>query len=146
MSLEQWADNGWLKAHQTSVQEIRELFEGAIEDLQNALKDLSAGWKFAIAYNAALRLCSILLSLSGYRAVRNQKHYRSIAVLPLIVGDEIKDLSNYLDRCRVKRGEITYESLSVVSLQEAEELIKAVQELQQIVVRWIEENHPGFIS
>lgn len=60
MSLERWAENGWLKVHQTSMQEIRELFEGAIEDLQNAIKDLSAGWKFAIAYNAALRLCSIL--------------------------------------------------------------------------------------
>ncbi len=112
------------------MQEIRELLEGAIEDLQNAIKDLSAGWKFAIAYNAALRLCSIPLFLSGYRAVRDQKHYRSIAVLPLIIGDGIKDLSDYLNRCRVKQGEITYESISVVSLQEAEELIKTVQELQ----------------
>jgi len=116
------------------------------EDLENAQKDLSAGWKFAIAYNAALRLCSILLYLSGYSAVRDQKHYRSIAALPLILGDEIKEISDYLDRCRVKRGEITYESISVVSQKEAEELIQTVQDLHRMVVKWVEDNHPGFIS
>jgi len=60
MSLEIWAKNGWLRPHKITRQEIADL-------LKDAQRDLSADWKFGIAYNAALQLCTILLNASGYR-------------------------------------------------------------------------------
>ena len=61
MSLKDWVDNGWLKVHETSPQEIDNLLEIVERDIEDAGKDISHDWKFGIAYNAALKLCTVLL-------------------------------------------------------------------------------------
>jgi HEPN domain-containing protein len=145
MSLEGWLRNGWLARHQASPREVAALLAAAADDLANAEKDLSAGWRFAIAYNAALRLSSVALSAAGYRAAREQKHYRSIAALPLLLGPEVRELAEFLDRCRTRRHEVTYELVSTVSQGEADELVNAVRELQSRVGAWLRANHPGLL-
>ena len=65
MNLQQWASNGWLRPHQTSPQEIQDLLAIVKRDLRDAQGDISADWRFGIAYNAALKLCTILLYASG---------------------------------------------------------------------------------
>lgn len=137
MSLETWASNGWLVAHAASPREIDDLISAAEADLLDARKDLSPAWRFAIAYNAALRLCTAVLQAAGYRASREQKHYRTIAALALVIGPDARDLSDFLDRCRTKRHDVTYESLSAVTASEAAELIEAVEELRDVVGRWL---------
>jgi hypothetical protein len=88
MSLKQWADNGWLRSHKTSKQEVSNLLGIVERDLKDAeSSDISADWRFGIAYNAALKLCTILLGAQGYRAEKNLQHYRTIQALPLILGD-----------------------------------------------------------
>ena len=86
MSLKQWADNGWLRPHVTSQQEIADLFAIVGRDLGDAERNISADWRFGIAYNAALKLCTILLYASGYRPEKALQHYRTIAALPEILG------------------------------------------------------------
>jgi hypothetical protein len=61
MSLEQWAKNGWLRPHKSSGKEIEALLSIVDRDLEDAAGDISDDWKFGIAYNAALKLCTILL-------------------------------------------------------------------------------------
>ena len=51
-----------------------------------------------ISYNAALKLCTILLHASGYRPERALQHYRTIAALPLVLGEQRKD-----DACGMMR-------------------------------------------
>jgi len=76
MSLEQWAADGWVRRHTTSRQEIAGLFAIVERDLQDASKKgISADWRFGIAYNAALKLCTVLLHASGYRPERSLHHY-----------------------------------------------------------------------
>jgi|SRR5436190_10256031 len=83
MSLETWAKNGWLRPHKITRQEIVDLL-GVIErDLKDAQRDPSADWKFGIAYNAALQLCTILLNASGYRPEKLQAHYPNFTVAPV---------------------------------------------------------------
>lgn len=64
MSLEQWAKNGWLRSHKSSTREIADLLGIVDRDLRDAEGNISADWKFGIAYNAALKLCTILLHAS----------------------------------------------------------------------------------
>jgi hypothetical protein len=45
------------------------------------VKGISDDWKFGIAYNAALKLCTILLHDSGYRPEKNLAHYRTLQAL-----------------------------------------------------------------
>ena len=61
------------------------------------MRELSPDWQFGIAYNAALKLCTILLYASGFRPEKNLAHYRTLAALPLILGNERKNDADYLD-------------------------------------------------
>jgi uncharacterized protein (UPF0332 family) len=140
-SLEIWLQQGWLKGHDTSSQEISEQLAAAERDLEDASKDLSAAWRFAIAYTAALRLCGVVLSAAGYRATREQRHYRTIAAVPLVMGPDLHELSTYLNQCRSRRHEVTYEPVTNVSREEASELIGAAEELRDVVREWLAREH-----
>ena len=142
MTLRNWQTNGWLRQHETSQQEIGDLLRIVDRDLEDAGQNLSADWRFGIAYNAALKLCTVLLYMSGYRAERNLQHYRTIQALPLILGDERKGDADYLDTCRIKRNKAEYDRAGVVSNVEAEELITFVEELSVHVRLWLQK-HDG---
>ena len=66
MSLKEWQEYGWLRPHQTSPQEIQDLLKIVERDLLDAKSTASADWRFGIAYNAALKCCTILLHTSAY--------------------------------------------------------------------------------
>ena len=146
MSLTNWADNGWLRPHRTSPQEIADLLKIVERDLLDARAGgLSEDWKFGIAYNAALKLCIILLYAEGYRAEKNLQHYRTIQALPLILGEVSQGDADYLNACRSKRNIAEYDRTGVVSAGEAEELLAFVQELRQTVVQWLGQHHPTLL-
>src|SRR5207249_9102256 len=51
-------------------------------------KDVSDDWRFAIAYNAALQAATAALAAAGYRASRENHHYRVIQSLELTLGKD----------------------------------------------------------
>ena len=142
MSLKQWADNGWLRPHNPSRQEVAGLLAIVERDLADAQGNISPDWRFGIAYNGALKLCTILLHASGFRPERTLQHYRAIAALPLILGDERKDDADYLETCRRKRNTAEYDMAGVVTDQDAIELVTFVRELREDVTDWLKKNHP----
>ena len=88
MSLQDWASNGWLRAHQSSREEIAGLLSIVDRDIADAAdKGISADWRFGIAHDAARKLSTILFHASGYRPERTLQHYRTIQALPLILGE-----------------------------------------------------------
>ena len=69
------------------------------------LSQCGAGYYYALqTYNAALKLCTILLYAEGYRPEKTLAHYRTLQALPLILGTERQDDADYLDTCRSKRN------------------------------------------
>jgi hypothetical protein len=144
MTLSSWQANGWLRHHEPTRQEIQGLLRIVARDLEDAGRDLSEDWRFGIAYNAALKLCTVLLHASGYRAERNLQHYRTIQALPLILGAEHNDDAEYLNACRVKRNQAEYDRVGVVSQAEAAELIGFVKELDSLVRVWLQLNYREF--
>ena len=146
MTLKQWADNGWLRPHTTSAAEIQNLLAIVKRDLSDAAGDISADWRFGIAYNAALKLCSIPLFASGYRPEKALQHYRTIAALPVILGDTLKDDALYLEACRIKRNTVEYDMAGAVTGQDAKELAQFAKELRQTVLDWLRKHHPEFLE
>jgi uncharacterized protein (UPF0332 family) len=146
MSLKQWADNSWLRPHQTSPEEIENLIKIVDRDLSDAAKGVSSDWRFGIAYNAALKLCTILLYASGYRAEKSLQHYRTIQAMPLILGEERKDDAEYLEACHKKRNIVEYEYVGGTTEDEADELIGFVNSLRDDVMRWLKVNYPHPVS
>ena len=145
MSLQQWFDNGWLRHYETSRTEISDLLAIVDRDLKDSQIDLSADWRFGIAYNAALKLCSILLYAEGFKAERTLQHYRTIQAMPLILGEDRKEDAQYLDACRSKRNIAEYNRAGVVTEQDADELIQFVREFKDDVINWLKENRPDLI-
>lgn len=146
MSLADWEKNGWLRAHKPTKEEITNLLEIVQRDLNDAAtKGLSEDWKFGIAYNAALKLCTILLHSSGYRPEKNLAHYRTLQSLSEILGDKHKDNADYLDACRKKRNETEYNFAGGVSEEEVSELMAFCQDLKTEVQAWLKKNHPRLL-
>lgn len=141
MSLQSWAGNGWLRTHQTSPQEIGELLALVDRDLADAQGDISNDWRFGIAYNAALKLCTVLLYASGYRPEKTLQHYRTITALPLILGEEQKQDVDYLDACRIKRHTVEYDRVGGATSDDVSELIEFTKELRERVLEWLLNNH-----
>ena len=148
MSLKQWADNGWLRNHKTSAQEITNLLGIVDRDLHDAKikAAISDDWKFGIAYNAALKLCTILLYASGYKPEKNLAHYRTLQSLPLILGSKKAGDAEYLDNCRMKRNVVEYDYVGGASETDAKELIRFVSELKSEVIEWLTKNHLRLIT
>ena len=146
MTLPKWADYGWLRQHQTTRQEIGDLLAIVTRDLSDAqVGDISTDWQFGIVYNAALKLCTILLYAEGYRAGQGLQHYRTIQALPLVLGRSREADAAYLDTCRVKRNTVEYDRIGTTSDSEVHELISFVRELQAEVIMWLQANHPGLV-
>ena len=141
MTLKQWEHHGWLKAEPTSRDEITNLRAIVGRDLKDASGQISLDWQFGIAYNAALKLCTILLRAEGYRSSHGHQHYRTIAAMPLVLGDDRKSDAKYLDACRTKRNTVEYDYAGGVSADEVKELLVFASELRDVVLLWLKENH-----
>lgn len=147
MSLKTWAANGWLRTHQSSTEEVQDLLAIVDRDLDDAGNtELSDDWRFGIAYNAALKLCTILLHVSGYRPEKNLAHYRTLQALPLILGNDRKSDADYLETCRVKRNKAEYDYVGAATGSEANELIQFTTSLREDVMAWLREHHPAFLQ
>ncbi|HAK94193.1 MAG TPA: hypothetical protein DCM87_04120 [Planctomycetes bacterium] len=142
-SLQRWQADGWLRAHTPTRAEMANLLSIAARDLRDARKTaISSDWRFGIAYNAALKLCSILVHAEGYRPERSLNHYRTIAALPLILGASRTPDAEYLETCRRKRNIVEYDRVGIVSQSETEELIAFVAGFLEEVTRWLRTHHP----
>jgi hypothetical protein len=106
---------------------------------------ISADTRFATAYGAALLLAKMALACAGYRldAKSGGHHKAAFEALPLAVGAEVNALARYFEVCRRKRNEIDYDRAFVVSDADTEEIIERVQELRELVERWIAVHHPS---
>lgn len=146
MSLHDWAESKWLRQHTTSREEIAGLLGIVERDLADAGQGISADWKFGIAYNAALRLCTILLHAEGYRPERTLQHYRTIQALGLILGPDKRADVEYLEVCRKKRNIIEYDAAGTVTDRDATELAAFVVELRDRVLAWLREHHAELLE
>lgn len=143
MSLQDWASSGWLRPHQSSAEEVKGLLSIVERDLADAADGkTSADWRFGIAYNAALKLCTILVHASGYRPEKTLQHYRTIQALPLILGESRKDDAKYLDDCRKLRNTVEYDMAGVATDDNALELLQFTKKLRTDVLDWLKKNHP----
>ncbi len=145
MTLTDWQKYGWLTAHQTSAREIADLLAVVERDLaDSAAGKVSADWRLNIAYNAVLQAATAALAASGFRASRDQHHYRIIQSLRETVGTDER-LVTTLDAFRKKRNLGEYERAGIASDADAAEMRKLAERLRDDVVEWLQENHPDLL-
>lgn len=143
MSLEKWAEYGWLKAEPTSPGEIASLLGIVFRDLHDAgVEAISEDRRFEAAFNAARTTANIALRASGYRTSTQLGHHlKTIESLEFTV----KANSMLIQKLRVfskKRNATNYDSAGNVSDQELAEIIGVAGELQQMVTIWLRSQYP----
>lgn len=145
MSLQDWLNEGRVKAHKTSKKEISQLLAIAERDLADAqVKTLSADRRFATAYSAALIISTTALAASGYRASSEGHHYWTIQSLAFTLQPDAKTITKF-NKFRQKRNISDYERTGMVSEQEVNEMIALAKELRAILVEWLKNNHPELL-
>jgi hypothetical protein len=146
MSLSDWEKNGWLTPHRTSGSEIRELLAVVDRDLaDSAAEVLSPDWRMNIAYNAALQAATTALAAAGYRAAREQHHYRVIQSLRETLRLDARTVNTF-DAFRKMRNIAGYERTGRVSDAEATAMRELAVQLREGVIRWIEKHQPELLA
>jgi len=141
MSLQSWLQNSWLVRHTASADEIANLLRIADRDLAACkAKELPADWKLAIAYNAGLQAATAALAAAGYRASRDNHHYRVIQSLEFTIGAGRKRVDTF-DAFRKKRNVSSYDLAGAVSDREADEMFRLAVEIRSEVEKWIRTTH-----
>mgnify|MGYP001822443787 CR=1 FL=1 len=146
MSLKDWERNGWVTPHRASANEIHDLLAVVDRDLADcAANELSADWRMNIAYNAALQAAGAALAASGYRASRDQHHFRVIQSLRETLGVETGAVHS-LDAFRKKRNIAGYERVGFVSDADAAAMRALAVRLRDELVGWLAEHHPRLLA
>lgn len=139
MSLKKYISKGFIVDNPPNNDEITKLLRIANRDIREASEKChELDWQFAIAYNAALQLATVVLRASGYRAsTKVGHHWVTFTVLPEILGDDFTKVANYFNECRVKRNTSEYCDIGTISKKEAEKLIQEVIAFKAKVISWL---------
>lgn len=141
MSLPDWQKNGWLTAHKSSASEVRNLLGVLDRDLKDsAVNDISTDARLGMAYNSVLKAGTIALAAAGYRASREQHHYRVIQSLSLTIGATAAEIAT-MDAFRKKRNVSDYDRAGTTSEAEVAELRTLAADLRERVLAWVKRNH-----
>jgi hypothetical protein len=146
MSLQNWLQNQWLTEHSTSCEEISGLLAAVDRDLAECSSvHISPEWRLAIAYAAALRISTIVLAASGYRATREQYHYRTIQSLRYTLGIAPELIAEF-DLFRKKRNATQYDQLQAISDHEADRMIELAIFLRDQAMKWLTQTYPELVK
>jgi len=147
MSLEKWAEYGWLKAEPTSRDEIKSLLTIVGRDLRDAkVTAISEDRRFEAAFSAARAAATVALRASGYRTSTQLGHHvKTIESLELTIKADSKMIQK-MKTFSKKRNATSYDSAGNVSKQELELAIKTAAELNREVVTWLQKNHPELLQ
>ena len=147
MSLEKWAEYGWLRVEPASPEEIADLLGIVIRDLHDAGVDaISEDRRFEAAFNAARTAANVALRACGYRtATQLGYHLKTVESLEFTIQADPR-LIQKMKVFSKKRNATSYDSAGNVSDQELDEAIKVADELRQSVTAWLRANHPELVK
>ena len=139
MSIDSFLKRGVLVKQASSKDEIDELLKIVERDLHDSkASEVSYDWQFGIAYNAALKLATILVRSAGFRVNGQGHHMNTIALIPEFLGKDKKEYSDYLDTCRRKRNTVEYDCVGGATKADVQELRDFVLEFHSNVLNHLE--------
>ncbi len=138
---------GRLREHRTSAREIADLMGVVERDLADASLDaLSTDRRFAITYEAALRLATLTLYCNGYQTYGAGHHRTTFQALKETMGDEGQGYADYFEVCRGKRAVTSYDRAGEISETDVNSLLQEVRAFEQEVLAWLRGHHPGLAT
>lgn len=146
MSLEKWAEYGWLKREASSASEIRDLLGIVDRGLADSkVQAISADLRFIAAFSAALATATTALRATGYRTVAQVGHHtRTIESLELTIHAEPKLVQKF-KAFSSKRNRSSYDVAGSVSDQDLDSMIRLAIDLKNSTISWLKNVHPELL-
>ena len=146
VSLEDWLNEGRLRQHKTSKNEIKQLLAVFARDMTDAQSNtISIDRRFATAYNAALTVSTAALAANGYRAAGEGHHYWVIQSLAFTLKLDSESIEVF-NRFRRKRNTIDYERIGTVSEREVLETLELARSIRGKLETWLAESYPQLLE
>jgi len=147
MSLERWAEYGWLKAEPSSRDEIRGLIAIIDRDIADAnVTAVSDDRRFEAAFSAIRTCATLALRASGFRTTTQPGHHtKTLESLALTLGENDRVIRR-LRTFSQKRNATSYDAAGNVTRQELESAIQTAMDLRSGVLQWLKKNHPHLLK
>lgn len=144
MSLEDLRKFGKLEKHNTSAEEVRDLFGVAKRCLKDSSQDaISLDLRFISAYQAALAAGETLLNCFGYKAPKNNYHYMVWEALRHLLDESFKTTLILFNDARSKRADAFYDHESVTSDTEYKDIFEEAKKFVAFAKDKIKKEFPG---
>lgn len=145
MSWARLLNEGRVRVHRTSAQELFDLRSVVERDLEDAaIPQLSADRRYATAYNAVLQVAKMVIACSGYRVAGLGHHITTFEAVSLALGPQFGSLAPYFDSCRRKRNLVDYDMSGVTSETEVSDLLQEAETFRVMAETWIAQQHPQY--
>ncbi len=138
--LEQLLKAGKIKKQSTDDSYLNASLYAASQNFTAAKYNLEGGYldtAFKSAYDGLLQISRVILLLHGFRPSNGEQHKTTFAVAGSFLGNEFNELIGTIDRYRIKRNNIIYQPLILISRNEAENIIKSSEEYWQKVKKYL---------
>jgi len=145
MTLEAWSDSGLITPHQSTPQEVFDLFAVVETNLRDAaIPALSPERKLGCCYGAILSAARAALRATGYRVSRSTRshHYYVIQSLRYTVGLATSTLLQ-VEAIQKKRNTADYVRVGEVPEALVAEAAALARGISEAVRQWLAENHPN---
>ncbi len=129
MSAEELERQGRIRRYQARRSEIDSLLLVARRDLVAAERNLpeDADWSYNMSYNAVLQAARALMFSQGYRPRDADQHRTVVRFARVSLGDAYARETALFDQMRRKRNRLVYETVGLVSGQEARQALAFAQ-------------------
>jgi len=115
----------------------------ARQDIQTALRNMQFDDEIAysIAYQAMLRTGRALMFSFGYRPIDGQQHVTVVKFAEYVLGKQAENLIDSFERMRRQRHSFWYESIEVISRNDASTAIKRAELLVELVEKFVSQDN-----
>jgi hypothetical protein len=118
--------------------ELRALLAAAERFRYDAsLAEASLEARYLMAYESALMLAMVAIRTGGIRAKGRDNHRETFRLLTVVIGDEVAAYAEFFDDMRRRRNGVQYDGALVSGSRELAETVRRLDELREIVVRWL---------
>jgi len=109
--------------------------------------DLPSGIRYTLAYDACRMWCEVVLRSENVRVKSTFGHHsQTIDKAADFLGEEFNVLQSRLHQARKTRNSVMYDGeIDYVTPSSVDNLIGTLDELEKIVMTWLEEKHPDLI-
>lgn len=142
--LDKLLNEGKLKKQGTDVRYLNSLLNSTHQNLLSAKYNLEGGFletAFKSAYDGLLQISRVVLLLNGYRPDDGEQHKTTFLATEIILGGNLKELIERIDRYRIKRNKAVYQPVDFISKNEAIGIIDSAKEYWLAVRDYLKEKN-----